>query len=152
MRVHYAAPTHQAASCRAFTLVEVVIAIAIAALSIGGVIYGYVNSAQRAEWSSYSLAAQSMAMQRIEQARACRWDPRGFPPRDELVNSNFADQVLALDVPMSGTNIVYATNRTTISVITAAPPLRMIRVECVWRFQERGLFTNLIVTYRGPDQ
>jgi hypothetical protein len=45
-----------------FTLTEVVVAIAIATLSFGGVIYGYVLTADRAQWSTYSLAAQSLGM------------------------------------------------------------------------------------------
>ena len=40
-----------------FTLTEAVVAIAITTLSFGGVIYGYVLSADRAEWSAYSIAA-----------------------------------------------------------------------------------------------
>ena len=59
---------------QAFTLIEVLISTAIAALSIGGVIYGYTMSAQRAEWSAYSLAAHGLAMKYLEQTRSCKWD------------------------------------------------------------------------------
>jgi prepilin-type N-terminal cleavage/methylation domain-containing protein len=135
-----------------FTLAEVVIAMAIAAVAVGGIVYGYVMSAQRAEWSAYSLAAQSLAMQRIEQARASKWDPNGYPPVDELVSSNFATGIDILDIPISGTNVVYATNTTAITLISTSPPLKMIRVDCRWMFQKRGAFTNTVVTYRGPDQ
>ncbi|MGZ8939897.1 MAG: prepilin-type N-terminal cleavage/methylation domain-containing protein, partial [Limisphaerales bacterium] len=48
---------------RAFTLIEVVVSTAIAAMVISGSIYGYTLSAQRAQWSSYSLAANSLAIQ-----------------------------------------------------------------------------------------
>jgi hypothetical protein len=30
--------------------------------------------------------------------------------------------------------------------------LKQIRVDCVWRFMSRGLFTNTTLTYRAPDQ
>lgn len=143
---------HSPRSNAGFTLAEVVIAMAIAAVAIGGVIYGYVMTAQRAEWSSYSLAAQSLALQRIEQARACQWDPSGYPPVDQLVSSNFPTAIDILDIPMSGTNVVYATNVTTISLLSTNPYLKMIRVDCRWMFQKRGAFTNTVVTYRGPDQ
>lgn len=135
-----------------FTLVEVVIATGMAAITVGASIYGYVISAQRAEWSAYSLAAQSLAMQRVEQCRAAKWDPMGFPPVDELVQSNFPVQINMLDIPVSGTNIVYATNFTTISTISTNPALKMIRVDCHWRFGKTGVHTNRIVTYRAPDQ
>jgi prepilin-type N-terminal cleavage/methylation domain-containing protein len=135
-----------------FTLAEVVITTAIGAIVIGGSIYGYITAAQRAEWAAYSLAAHSLAMQRVEQSRAAKWDLLGFPPVDELVATNFPEQVNMLDIPVSKTNIVYATNFTTITTVTANPLLKMIRVDCCWSFMNRGPFTNTVVTYRAPDQ
>ena len=126
--------------------------MAIAAVAIGGVVYGYVMSAQRAEWSAYSLAAQSLAMQRLEQTRASKWDPTANPSVDQLVESNFPVVVDILDIPVSGTNVVYATNRTTITTVSTTPPLKMIRVECSWSFQDRRVHTNQLMTYRAPDQ
>ena len=46
----------------------------------------------------------------------------------------------------------YATNYTTVSDISVDPPLRMIQVDCVWRFMGGRLFTNTVITYRAPDQ
>lgn len=137
---------------RAFTLVELVITTAVAAVVIGGTIYGYIASARRAEWSAYSLAANSLAMQRIEQARAAKWDPQGYPPMDELVASNFPVRVDILDIPISGTNIAYATSITSIATISANPPLKRIRVDTFWPFVGRGFYSNTVVTYRAPDQ
>ncbi|MBU6399185.1 MAG: hypothetical protein KGS61_02615 [Verrucomicrobia bacterium] len=137
---------------RGFTLAEVVIALALATLTVGGIVYGYIQAAERAEWSAYSLAAQSLAMQKIEQTRACKWDPMGYPPTDQLVSSNFPAEVEVMDIPLSGTNLVYATNTTTITAVSVNPALRMIEVECTWAFPRRGVFTNTVVTYRAPDQ
>ena len=152
MRITTKSGRRREATSRAFSLVEVVLSMAIAAVAIGGMVYGYIMSAQRAEWSAYSLAAQSLAVQRSEQTRACKWDPSGFPPVDELVAANFPVVVDILDIPISGTNLVYATNWTTITTVSTTPALRMIQVDCVWKFMNRGVFTNTIVTYRGPDQ
>jgi type II secretory pathway pseudopilin PulG len=136
-----------------FTLMETVIAMAVGALMLGGLILGYVLSTQRAEWSAYSLAAQSLANQRIEQARAIKWDPLAFPPRpDLLVNGNFPPQREILDIPVTGGQITYATNYTTITDIPGPSPVKMIRVDCVWQFCGRGVYTNSIATYRAPDQ
>lgn len=135
-----------------FTLAEVVVSTALGAITIGASIYGYVMSSKRAEWAGYSLAANSLAMQRVEQARACKWDPFGNPPVDQLVSSNFPVQVNILDIPISGTNIVYATNYTTISTISTNPALRMIRVDCTWMFMGKGPYSNSVATYRAPDQ
>jgi hypothetical protein len=135
----------------AFTLVEVVMAAALGSLTVGAGLYGYVLSARRAEWSGYSLAAHSLAVQGVEQARAAKWDPTGSQP-DELVSSNFPSVVNILDIPISGTNIVYATNFTTISYASTNPSIKMIRVDCVWKFIKNGPFTNTVITYRAPDQ
>jgi type II secretory pathway pseudopilin PulG len=137
---------------KGFTLPEVVTAAALALVSFGGIVYGYVVSTRWAEWSAYSLAAQSLAAMRVEQARASKWDPRGWPPYDELTTNNFGQTIEVLDIPVSGTNVVYATNTVTIRQLSTSPPLRMIRVDCVWSFQNRKVFTNTVVTYRAPDQ
>jgi prepilin-type N-terminal cleavage/methylation domain-containing protein len=137
--------------CRhGFTLIEVVITIGIVALVMHGTISGYVFSANRAEWSAYSLAAQSLAMQGVEQARAAKWDPQAWPVVDALGTTNYT-QVSVLDVPVTGTP-VFATNYVSISTVSANPPLRELRTDCVWRLNERGPFTNSIVTLRAPDQ
>src|SRR5438093_2312579 len=138
---------------RAFTLAEVVIAMAITVMSLGGVIMGYIFAMRQAEWSAYSLAAQSLANQRLEQTRAAKWDPRASPPVDEVIANNFPTvPTNILDMPVSGTNMAYATNFTTISDVTnGGYPLKLIRVDCVWSFRER-VFSNTIATYRAPDQ
>jgi type II secretory pathway pseudopilin PulG len=149
MKVKWFKCRHSFKAVTAFTLAEVVIAMAIAALSLGSIVNGYIISSQRAEWSAYSLAAHSLAMQRLEQMRAAKWDPDGVPPADQLTNS--PNKVEILDIPRSGTNTVYATNITTISTISTTPPLRMVRVDCVWKFMSRGAFTNTVMTYRTVD-
>lgn len=146
---------HGSTHCRkqvAMTLAEVVISLGIGGVIFGGVLLGYVQSANRAEWSAYHLAAQAIASQRLEAARAAKWDTQSAPPADFLVASNFPPTVDVLDVPVSGTNIAFTTNQVFITTIFANPPLRMIRVESVWAFRSRGLFTNTTATYRAPDQ
>ncbi len=135
----------------AFTLVEVVVASLLAAIMVAGIIYGYTQSAERAEWTGQSLAAQALAVQRAEQTRAAKWDTEAGV--DRLQSTNFPTQITILDLPVSGTNVVYATNFTTISNVSVTPPLlKMIRVDCVWMFMRRGrVFTNTVVTYRAPD-
>ena len=137
-----------------FTLAEVVVAIAVATLSFGGVIYGYVLTSDRAQWSAYSLAAQSLAMQGIEQARAAKWDPKAWPGVDELGVTNYT-QVDLLDVPVSG-RAVQATNYISVTLVSQDPPLRQLRADCVWRLfngrRSRGPFTNTVITLRTADQ
>src|SRR5262249_3071255 len=67
---------------QAFTLAEVAVALGISALLFSGLILGFTQSSQRAEWSSYDLAAQNLAQQGVEQARAAMWDPLAPTPKD----------------------------------------------------------------------
>lgn len=139
-------------SAAGLTLVEVVVALSIIGLAAVGIIDAYILAAKRSEWSAYSLAANSLAMQRMEQCRAAKWDPTSFPPRDFLIAGNFPPLVEILDVPVRGTNSVLATNFTLIEFVSNDPPLKKIRVDCVWRFMEGTLQTNRVTTYRAPDQ
>lgn len=149
MKQAISVPTRQVG---AFTLVEVTIAMSIASLAIGGIILGYVQMLNRAEWSAHSLAAHALAQQGIEQARATKWDTQAAPVVDELVQSNFPPRAEVLDVPMHSQQAILATNFTTITQIRSTPPLRAVRVDCVWRFRGDRFFTNTIMTYRAPDQ
>ena len=151
----------------AFTLVEVLISIVILALVFAGIIYGYVQANRFAEWSSMSLAAQSLASQGMEQARAAQWNSQEWPlptnscPTDQLWVSNYVGATwtttltgsnYAMDIPSTGAPF-YATNVITITTVQITPPLRMIRSDCIWKFPGTGkVFTNTDVTYRAPDQ
>src|SRR5262245_29559395 len=70
----------------AFTLPEVVLAVAITAVAFGGIIMAYSQATRRAQWSGYSLSAQALAVQQIEQARASVWDLSVFPIKNDLTN------------------------------------------------------------------
>jgi len=131
---------------------EVVFSLAIVGLAAGGIITGYVQSARVTDWQAHSLAAESLAMQRIEQCRAAKWDTRAAPVVDQLVSANFPVVVEQMDLPTVSTNASYATIYTTSSTVSSDPPLRMMQADCVWKFPGRGWFTNTIVTYRAPDQ
>ena len=138
--------------CCGFTLIEIVIALAIAGIAITGIVSGYMFSSSEMEKSACATAAECMARQRLEQARSAKWDTLANPPVDELAATNFPVQVSALDIPVKGNNPLYATNITTITTASDDPPLRLIRVDCVWSLFPRGPFTNTITAYRAPDQ
>jgi len=138
-----------------FTLVEVTMSIAILALALAGMIYGYVQTNYRAEWSSMSLAVQSLTVQAIEQARAAKWDvystASGSNP-DELpvgtYNTVFTNAVL---VPSNGGTMTI-TNILTITTVSTRPPVRQLSSVCAWKFPRTGAwFTNTVITYRGAN-
>ncbi len=136
---------------RAFSLIEIVMATSISVMAVFGILSGYMLSARRAEWSAYSLAAQSLAIQGVEQARACKWDTESIPALDELVPANFPMITNILDIPINDTNVTWATNFTTITMVSTNPPLKCVQVATVWKFLNNKLFTNTAWTYRGPD-
>jgi hypothetical protein len=117
----------------------------------GGALLGYVQSAKRAEWAGYSLAAQALSIRQIEEARAAKWDTLATPVVDQITNLPTVTYT-NLDIPYTGTNWVWATNFTTISTIslTNSVMLHFIRVDTVWAFRNR-LFTNTTATYRSPN-
>lgn len=156
-----------------FTLAEVVIAIAVTGLVFAGVLSGYVQSARNAEWTGYSLAAQALAVQQIEQGRSAIWDYSTGTARNELTNLNLINlqynsgtktatgySWATLDLPYSGTNVIRATNFVTIRMFyfnnVANPPvqLQMMQVDTVWPFIVGTVpkyFTNTVATYFAPD-
>jgi len=159
-----------------FTLVEVVVALAIVVTIFTGVLLAYIQSARRAEWSGRSLAAQAQAIQQIEQIRSAVWDQQSTSGslgiRDEVQNLVLQNKVVGtngvisgywwtnLDLPSSGTNFVTATNFVSVKIVSNFWPsfpsvtLRLIRVDTVWPCTWNGvnkLFTNTICTYSSPD-
>jgi type II secretory pathway pseudopilin PulG len=133
------------------TLPEVVIALAIASLTVAGIVSGYIycmNSAVRTELME---AAHAQALQRLEQTRSAVWAPNRAVPEDQLVSSNFPDLQVTLDLP--GTNGgTTAIIKTTIASISDNPPMRKIHVDAIWNFQGSDVITNSIETIRAPDQ
>lgn len=138
-------------SVSGLTLLEIVISMAITGITVSSLVAGYVFSARQMEQSACSSAAEFMARQRLEQVRSAKWDILANPPVNELVSSNFPTVVSALDIPVVGNNPLYGTNTTTITTVSEAPPIKLIRVDCVWSFMSRPL-TNTIIAYRSPDQ
>ena len=131
---------------------ETLVSIMIVAIVVSATINGYILSTNRAEWSSQSLAAHSLALQRLEQVRAAPWITSGETDVDNVISANFPDVTSVLDIPVSGTNAITATVQTRITTLSLNPPLKMIRVDCIWPYRNRGLFTNTLTTYRTAEQ
>lgn len=140
-------------SIGAFTLAEVVVCVAIVALLFGGIITGYIQGAYRAEWAGYNLAAQALAMQQIEQAKSAKWD-KDVNEFTNLVLLTWA----TLDLPINGTNKVYATNYVTVTPnqISSTPDVfvQMVKVDTVWPYIRKGItlyYTNTVADYYAKD-
>lgn len=139
----------------AFTLVEVLVSILIMAMVMAGIIYGYVVANQFAEWSSMSYAAQSYALQGLEQVRAAKWDLSASPVWDDIPAPANYIQIDIMDVPATGApySVTNYISLTTITIPNSSAQLRQVRSDCIWIFPRTGqTFTNTVITYRAPDK
>jgi prepilin-type N-terminal cleavage/methylation domain-containing protein len=136
---------------RAFTLVEVLVATAIAVLVMAGMFRGYNIAARQAQFSSFSLAANAMAMQQMESIVAATWVVSGTSVTNIFSPALTNTQVNALCLPNSGTNLVFGTNYATVTQMSTNPPYVMVEVSCAWNFMGMGNFTNTVAVLRGPD-
>lgn len=137
---------------QAFTLTEVLVASLIVGISLAGILGVYMQSAIRTDWSSTSVAAQLKAQSGLEQCRAAKYDPTGNPPVDNVVSSNFPNQVYVLDQAAAPGVSIYGTNITTIQTISTNPPFKLVQVDCIWRSRKGVLYTNTAITYRAANQ
>src|SRR5580658_1673337 len=144
-------PDRSRGAAPAFTLVEVSVALAIAVLMMAGMFKGYTLASRRAQFSSYQLAANAMAMQQMESIVAATWTQSGTSKTNIFSSSLTNSQVAALCLPNSATNLVYATNFATVTQISTNPPYLMVQVSCIWSFMGMGTFTNTVAVLRGPD-
>lgn len=134
----------------ALTLIEVVVALAVAVILLAGMFKGYMMVSRRAIYASYSVAADALAMKQLEQIVSASWIPSTgvtnlFDPTLTLTQTN------ALGMPGTATNLIYATNYASVRQVSQSPPYAMIRVDCVWSFMDMGLHTNSVAVLRGPN-
>jgi type II secretory pathway pseudopilin PulG len=138
----------------AFTLAEVVICVGIMMLVFAAIITAYVQTSYRAEWTGYSLAAQAAAVQQLESAKAAVWDPLQTPVMDQISQLPLVTSVL-LDLPVSGTNTLYATNYITVTLMqNGVYSNYFVQVNTVWPFRWKNqtvYFTNTIADYYAPE-
>jgi type II secretory pathway pseudopilin PulG len=140
------------------TLVEVVVALAIAGLMVAGIVTGYIYCSTATVKDALYLAANAKAQERLEQTRSAVWDTAQFPVVDQLNPTNFPDETVTLDQSASGPGVTLGTVKTTIlqilpsSASPLASPVRLIHVDCIWQFQGGDFITNSIETCRAPDQ
>jgi len=133
---------------------ETLLSMLIMGTVFSTVLLAYTHSSKRAEWSGMSLAAQAMATRQMEQFFAAKWDTQSLPQVDQTTNVPLS-VISVLDLPVSGTNVVWATNNAVITNLTISTNpvvnIKMITVNTTWAFQGT-VYTNKVVDYRSPDQ
>ena len=134
------------------TLIEVVVALAITGVTVAGVVSGYIYCTTATTKDALYMAANSRATERLEEVRAAVWNIGIYPNIDQLMSNNFPPVTVTLNKDGTGSDVTTATITTTILPISDTPPLRRIRVDCVWLFQGKETITNTIETCRAPTQ
>jgi hypothetical protein len=138
----------------AFTLVEVVMCTLIIMLVFGAIIGGHIQTSYRAEWTGLSLAAQAAGVQQLESAKCAIWDTQQIPVQDEINKLPRVTSTL-LDLPVSGTNTIYATNYVTVTLKqNGVYSNYCVQVDTVWPFRwktQTKYYTNTIMAYYAPD-
>jgi prepilin-type N-terminal cleavage/methylation domain-containing protein len=155
VRVRYSAykvRVHSPQARAGMTLVEVIVAMAVTGLALGGMVSGYVFCMNSTVKTELMQAADAKALERLEQTRAAVWAPTRAVPQDDLVATNFPNLTVTLDMPDSDTNGTQATIQTTIASVSSSPPLRSVHVDCIWNFKGSEWVTNSVETIRAPDQ
>lgn len=143
----------RAGSRDGFTLVEAIISTVLAGFAITGLIVGYATMARQTEFAVYSTAATSVAQQGIEQTRAAKWDTAASPAVDELVIANFPPYSVVLDISQDAQTVIRGTNFFEIVNVSTNPPLKSIKVDCVWSMDGgTTLYTNSLNVMRAADQ
>jgi len=137
-----------------FTLAEIVVCFAIMALVIGGMLTAYSKAALVTERAGYQLAAQCLAVQQMEHVRAALWDTQATPIVDNTTNLP-TTTISLLELPIAGTNAIYATNQLTVTTLTNSvnPPVmvKLITVYTTWPWNST-IMSNVMICYRAPDE
>jgi hypothetical protein len=126
-------------------------------LVFAAIITTYLQSSYRAEWSGFSLAAQAAGIQQLEAAKSAVWDPLQTPVMDQISQLPTVTAVL-LDLPVTSTNYIYATNYTTITLLTNSALTTasnyLVTVTTVWPFiwkNQTVYYSNTLAAYYAPD-
>jgi len=151
------------------TFWDVLISLVIVAMVFGSIINGYLVGAKKAQWSGYSLAAQSLALHAVEQARSATWDGNLNVQITNMTlqNKTFTNTTAStwqmtgyttniMDIPWQGTNYVTIQTLFANGITNPWVQLQMITVSTVWPFNGWGNFsvqcyTNTVITYLAPD-
>ena len=88
-QMHFKVGALRNAHCRGIGVLEVLIAILIVGFSMAAIVNSYVVCARESDRAAYSLSAQSLALGRLEQVRAAKWDLAVLPAVDDVQSSNF---------------------------------------------------------------
>jgi prepilin-type N-terminal cleavage/methylation domain-containing protein len=141
MRIERSNSFQRGARTSAFTLIEVVVAVAVSALLMAGSFTGYNVAGRQVQYSACNLSAGTMCMGEIEKFLA-------DTPTQLLGLPTSGTQPTNLCLPISGSNIVTCTNFYWINNVSANPPYAVIQLQCVWN-NGFGVCTNTVTVMRA---
>jgi type II secretory pathway pseudopilin PulG len=133
------------------TLVEVLVAMAIAFAVLGTLTYGYIQAYRLTDVTTLQAAGQRLVVQRLDTVRQSSW--RYVGTTNELNQlTNFAGTLmLPLELPLLTPQPFMARLVTQVDGLGTNPPLQRIRVTCIWTNTNGQAYTNQVATLRAPD-
>jgi prepilin-type N-terminal cleavage/methylation domain-containing protein len=138
---------------RAFTLIELLIAMGIALTVLAGLSFGFMQAYRINDSAMLQAAADRLVVDRMAMVRSAEWRHYGSQPTNRMLD--FVGMTLTnLVVPSVSSVDVTAK---VVTEVTAVPgldtnvPIFQLRVACVWTGPNGFSYTNEQVTLRGPN-
>ena len=140
------------AGAASFTLVEMLIAVALFIMAFGFIVAGLNQTMYMAVWGNYNTAASKWAQQRMEEIQNARWDPTAVPAVDQVISANFPNDTVVLENYGGANPSLTATRTVTITPVTAGNlQYKVIQIAMSWSFRGRS-FSKTFTNIRATDQ
>lgn len=134
---------------RAFTLIELVMAMGIAFTVLAALAFGYMQAYRISDSALLQAEAQRLACDRLETVLAASWRYYGAQPTNQLTDF-VGEYPQSFQVPSVTSSQIVARVVTQIAT-TDNPPLAEVRVQCIWTSPNGFVYTNEVATLRAPD-
>lgn len=151
---HTSAPPAQTSmkkSKAGFTLVEVVVAVAVLTLTAVGVTQALLQLNRQAALSRVTNAAKAEAISQIQQISQCAYNPDAVPPViPTILNVGTRTQQADLGSKQTDLGSIPATITTTVAAVPGGAGIRSVRCTVAYTYLGRNLSYELF-TYKSPD-
>lgn len=139
--------------CRAFTLIEVMLAVAITAIIFSAVHYGILTGFIYAESAREQLRANQICLARMEGIRLCNWDNQLF--NTTICPTNFIEYYYPVGLGVQTNGVTYYGTLTFSNVSMSPVPsysanIRLVTVTVTWTNGSQGrpmVHTEQMQTY-----
>lgn len=134
-----------------FTLVEVMVASAVLALTAISATQALLQINRQAAISRVSNAAKAEALSRIQQVSQCAYDPDALPPViPSILTVGTTTQAVDLGSTLTNLGSIPGTATWTVASVAGGAGILSVRCTITYRYLNRNLSYELF-TYKAPD-